>query len=122
MAKLNESLKSKLVFERTEKVGTHDDGFEGTQIVISTTYDGIYRQYSYVPYPTDIKGVPQEATQLEEEAKNIITHSIDRELSKKYVRCRSCWSHIMQRFEESTTHKCGNCGEVNEIKVLIEKK
>lgn len=114
MAKLNESLRAKLVFARKEVVG-------GMQIVISTTYDGIYRQYSYINYHTDLRGMPQDAAQLEEEAKNILTHTIDRELSKKYVRCKSCWQHIMLQFEKSTTHKCDNCGEVNEIKVLIEK-
>lgn len=121
MAKLNELLKAKLVFKREEKEGPHDDGLTGTQIVISTLYDGIYRQFAYVPHLTNLKGTPQDALQLEEEAKNILTQVIDKELSKKYVRCRSCWTHIMQHFENSTTHKCENCGEVNEIKVLIDK-
>lgn len=110
MAKLNELLRSKLVFERKEAISDIEDGSIGMQIIISTTYDGIYRQYSYVPYLTDLKGMPQDAIQLEEEAKNILTQVIDKELSKKYVRCRFCWQHIMQHFEKSTTHKCENCG------------
>lgn len=122
MTKLNESLRSKLVFERREIADNIGDGQPGTHVIISTTYDGIYRQYSYINYPTDLKGMPQDAAQLEEEAKNLLTQIIDRELSKKYVRCRSCGSHIMHHFEKSTTHKCDNCGEVNEIKVLIERK
>lgn len=121
MAKLNEALKVKLVFERTEIAENVGGGIPGTQVIISTTYDGIYRQYSYINFPTDLRGVPQDATQLEEEAKNILTHIISNELSKKYVRCRSCGSHIMQHFEKSITYECGNCGEVNEIKILIEK-
>jgi rRNA maturation endonuclease Nob1 len=121
VAKLNELLKAKLVFKREEKEGPHEDGLTGTQVVISTSYDGIYRQFAYVPHLTNLKGIPQDALQLEEEAKNIITQVIDKELSKKYVRCRSCWSHIMRQFEKSGTHKCEVCGEENEIKVLIDK-
>ncbi len=81
MSKLNEALKAKLVFERIEMQQL--DGGKYNQIIISTTHDGIYRQYSYVNYPTDLKGVPQDAAQLEEEAKNILTWAIEKELNKR---------------------------------------
>lgn len=108
MAKINQVLTAKLIFERSES--------------IITIPDGVYRQCSYIHCPSDLTEMPHDSTRLDEEAKNFLTYSIDMELSKKYVRCRSCWQHIIQHFEKSCTHKCGNCGEINEIKVLIEKQ
>lgn len=83
MAKLNEALRSKLVFERREIAENIGGEMPGTQIIISTTHDGIYRQYSYINYPTDLNGMPQDAAQLEEEAKNILTWCIEKELNKR---------------------------------------
>lgn len=74
MGKLNEQLKAELTFERRQLEDT-DEGYK--RVIISTTHKGIYRQYSFVVYPTDLKGNPTDYALLEEEGKNILTHSID---------------------------------------------
>lgn len=117
MAKLNEALKAKLAFKTDERM---DPDFpEHKQIIMSIEYKGIYRQYSF--HVGHNAHNPLHIDSLAEEAKNILTHSVDSELSKKYVRCRSCWQHLIEDYKVSTMHKCENCGEVNEIKVLVEK-
>lgn len=113
MGKLNEQLRAALTFDRRE-LGNH--------ITISTTYKEIYRQYSYFVFRNNINGIPVDYAQLEEEAKNILTMVVDIELSKKYVRCKSCWQHIVEEFEASTVYVCKNCGTVNDIKVLRDNK
>jgi hypothetical protein len=117
MAKLNETLKAKLVFNTSENM---DPDFpEHKQIIVSTQYKGIYRQYSF--HIGNNAHNPLDVDNLVEEAKNILTQVVESAM-KKHVQCRACGNYIIEDFKISTIHKCENCGEMNDIKVLIEKK
>lgn len=78
MAKLNEELKSKLVFALRER--QHDTQQNDKQIIISTTHENIYREYSF--HVNTAESDPIEVEKLKEEAKNILTMSIDRALNE----------------------------------------
>lgn len=117
MAKLNEALKEKLAFKADERM---DPDFpEHKQIIISTEYKGIYGQYSF--HVGHNAHNPLSIDNLVEEAKNILTQVVER-ATMAYVKCRACGNYITEDFRVSTMHKCENCGEMNDIKVLIEKK
>lgn len=74
MAKLNEELKSKLVF------GKYLFELDGMLHVKVFCHHGeLYRQYVYVDNGT---GTTEEKDQLEEEARNILTQVIQSELNK----------------------------------------
>lgn len=75
MAKLNEELKSKLLF------GKYLYELNGQRHVKIFCHHGeLYRQYVYVDNGT---GTEEEKEQLEEEARNILTQVIQGELNKK---------------------------------------
>lgn len=116
MAKLNEALKAKLAFKTVAKMDS--DFPEHTQMVVYTKYKGIYRQYSF--HVGNNAHSPLDVDKLVEEAKNILTHSVEGAM-KKHVQCRACGNYIIENYKASTMHKCENCGEMNDIKVLIEK-
>lgn len=79
MAKLNEALKAKLSFKTDERM---DPDFpEHKQIIVSTKYKGIYRQYSF--HVGNNAHNPLHVDKLMEEAKNILTWAIEKELNKK---------------------------------------
>lgn len=74
MAKLNEQLKAEIVFNKTETISNQPQ--QNTAVIISAKYKDIYRQYSFVI------GAHHMCNQvhidmLVEEAKNILTHSIE---------------------------------------------
>lgn len=117
MAKLNEALKAKLTFKTDERMDP--DFADHKQIVVSTKYKGIYRQYSF--HVGNNAHNPLRIDGLVEEAKNILTHTVEVAM-KQNVQCRACGNYITNDFKVSTMHKCENCGEINDIKVLIEKK
>jgi hypothetical protein len=119
MAKINEALRSKLVFERIEMQQL--DGCPYNQIIISTTYDGIYRQYSYINYPTDLKGIPQDVAQLEEEAKNILAWAIEKELNKRNaMTAKEKAVELLNEFEELERKHCGGVLEKSIAKRMAE--
>jgi len=79
MAKVNEELKARLVFEIRESEAM-ETLLDGKQIIVSTKYDGIYRQYSF---HDDGTNSDTEMAVLYEEIKNILTHLIERALNTK---------------------------------------
>lgn len=83
MGKVNEELKAKLVFERRENQGAED--LPGKQIIISTTHEGIYRQYSFYDNGTNDD---TEMASLYEEIKYILAHAIQRalDIKEKYLK------------------------------------
>lgn len=79
MAKLNEELKAVLTFKTKESM---DSAFPGhKQIIVSTEHKGIYRQYSF--HVGDSANNPLHVDRLVEEAKNILTWSIDDAIKKQ---------------------------------------
>lgn len=83
MAKVNEELKEKLVFERRETDRSEFD-LPGKQIIVSTKYDGIYRQYSF---HDDGTNSDTEMAALYEEIKYILTNVMERAINikRKYM-------------------------------------
>lgn len=76
MAKLNEEFFSQLEFSVSEKPAEHD----GIEILITCTYNGIYRQYDFVVIPQYHE--EGELPQLIEQGKRIVAWSIDAELNR----------------------------------------
>lgn len=77
MGKVNKELRSKLQFNKSEAAG---EGLDGKQVIISTTHEGIYRQYSYHDDGTNDE---EDQMLIDIEAKNILTHSIEQALIAK---------------------------------------
>ena len=77
MAKVNKELRSKLVF-KTER--RKSDRMSGEQVIVSTTYEDIYRQYSYHDNGDNDE---EDLMLIDLEARNIITHAIEKELIKQ---------------------------------------
>jgi hypothetical protein len=76
MGKTDQELYNKLQFNRKE---LPSDVGSGKEVVIFTSHEGIYRQFSYYDNGTNSK---EHIEQIEAEAKYIITHVIQRELNK----------------------------------------
>jgi hypothetical protein len=95
---VNKELREKLVFNYEEIASVRG---AGKQIIISTTYDNIYRQYSYYDNGSN---QPAYIEQYNEEAKNIITHSIDDALElKRKMKANECMT-------KEETEKCRRLG------------
>lgn len=75
MGKLNQELKNKLTFERSERIGE-----EYGNVIIYTMYKGVYRQYMYFEAQN---ATHADKARQEEFAKNVLTHYIERALIEK---------------------------------------
>ena len=82
MGKVNKELRSKLQFNRNEI--ENEDGVS-KQVIISTTYAGIYRQYSYHDDGTNDE---EDKMLLDIEARNTLTHAVEKAIiaKEKYLR------------------------------------